>query len=403
MCTKFVKKYKSLKKLFLLLLFSLAWNALLAKEAPSNRAQVRVYALEKDWSIYDNQLKEYVPFLPALHAREKQLYLAFEQQKYKGFNLSILGEKEVYLFINNNLCYYFPAQQWLHLNIDSLQKAIKQSPLLITYLSKNNLRQLPTIAVTLQKEEAVIVKENQIVTEKKEIKDATAKIKDKEQKELKNFLMIATLGILAVMAVFSITIRPIFSFSFIFNSIDNFLKGKNQIKRLSTPTFVFFLLYYGLTLAFVVMFLSTYTNKVSYQYFFDEANTLIGRVEVFIFLSLLMTLFLIAKYLIIWILGSLYNDRQLTNLHFQEFMDLSQVFCVIFIITTLLANSVVSSLTPLGFDILIYFFELCFLAQAFLMSYRINNAVSYQKLYLFSYLCASEYLPLFLSAKLLTS
>jgi hypothetical protein len=84
-------------------------------------------------------------------------------------------------------------------------------------------------------------------------------------------------------------------------------------------------------------------------------------------------------------------------------MDLSQIFCVIFIVTTLLANSIVSSITPLGFDVLVYFFGACLLGQSILMSYRINNAVSYQKLYLFSYLCASEYLPLFLSAKLLTS
>lgn len=385
-----------------ILLFLIAISSAFAK-APTNREQVRVYGLEKDWSIYDNQLKEYVPFLPALHNKEKQLYLALEHQKYKGFYLSLFGEKNVYLFINNNLCYYFKDAEWLHLNIDSLQRSIKSSPILITYLSGSAIKNMPSIAITLQKYTPPNLISNKNIGENQANNTRIIKTKPKIFSETKIFLMITSLGILVVMAVFSKTMKPIFSFSFIYNSLENFIKGKNQIKRLSTPTFAFFLFYYGLTLAFVIIFLSTYTDKVSYQFFFDEATTLGGRVEVFLLLSLLMTGFIILKYLIIWLLGLLYNDRQLTNLHFQEFMDLSQVFCVIFVLTTLLASSAVSSLSLLAFDVLVYFFGICLFAQSVLMSYRINNAVSYQKLYLFSYLCASEYLPLFLSAKLLTS
>jgi hypothetical protein len=282
------KTYSNLLKYLVLLLVSI--GSTFAK-APLSKEQVRIYALEKDWAIYDNQLKEYVPFLPSLHTREKQLYLTLEYQKYKGFYLSLLGDKETYLFINNNLCHYFGDSQWLHLNIDSLQRTIKQTPLLITYLSKKSILQMPAVGITLEKKvETEMV--NYQSEEKILVDNPIIKAKPKKKGMMKDFLMLTTLGILAVMAVFSKTTKPIFSFSFVFNSLGDFVKGKNQIKRLSTPSFLFFLLYYGLTLAFVVLFLSTYTDKISYQYFFEEAKNLFDTLKLYVLLSVLMIGFL---------------------------------------------------------------------------------------------------------------
>jgi hypothetical protein len=185
------------------------------------------------------------------------------------------------------------------------------------------------------------------------------------------------------------------------NELGSFLKGKNQIKRLSTPSFLFFLLYYGLALSFVIMFLSIYSNKISYTNFFVEAATLEDRIEVFLLLTASIIALIVSKYGLIWVLGSLYNDRNIINLHFQEYMNISQLFCVVWLSVILLANSVATTISPITIDLLVYFFGFCMLLQSILMSYRINNGVIHKKLYLFSYLCASEYLPLFLSAKLL--
>ncbi len=380
---------------------------LLAK-SPVVKAQTTVYSLETAWSIYDNQLQTYIPFLPTLHTGEKQLYLSINEQKYKDFYISIFGKKDIYLFINNNLAYHFQDSTWLHLRVDSLQKLTQGAPLLITYLSQTTIKKTPIAEITWQKNQRSINAPNQsdinqIPSNAQNNTPILVKTKSKEQKEYKNFLLLATLGILAVMAVFSTTSKPVFSFSFLYTAFSDFLKGKNQIKRLSTPSFAFFLTYYGLILAFVIMFLSTYSNKISYHFFFNEPTTLGGRVEVFLLLTLLMIAFVALKYLLIWGLGSLYNDRQLINLHFQEYMSLSQIFCVILISVTLLANSVSTTVSQTTIDALVYFFAFCMILQSILMSYRINNTVTHQKLYLFSYLCASEYIPLFLSAKLLMS
>lgn len=391
--------------LFLLFCLGVVDFQLLAK-SPRIREQLIIYSIEDAWSIYDNELQAYIPFLPALQQEEKQLYLVLANQKYARFYLSILGEKGTYLFINNNLSYRFRETSILHLKIDSLQKLTGGNSLFFTYLSETNIRKPPLTQIIQQKNMRGVA--DSLSVSKDTIQQSigysmVVRERADEVKTNKNFLLIASLSLLAIMAVFSYTSKPVFSFQFLLNEFDAFLKGKNQIKRLSTPSFLFFLLYYSSALAFAIMFLSTYSRKVSYAAFLAAPTTLGERVETFLFLIGLIMLFVAAKYCLVWILGSLYNDRNIVNLHFQEYMTISQLFCVVWLSVILLANSIATTISQDTIDYLLYFFAFCMIAQSLFMSYRINNSTIHKKLYLFSYLCASEYLPLFLSAKLLMS
>lgn len=380
--------------------FGVGCFQLLAK-TPTAQNQLKIYSLENAWSIYDNQLQAYVPFLPQLHTKEKQLYLILDHRKYKDFYLSLVAPKGTYLFLNNNLFHYFQDSLQLNLKIDSLQKITIGKPLLLTYLSMQYIKEPPSTKITIGMNGGSLVGNKETVAKLQESTPILIKARAADRQDNKNFLLLATMGLLTIMAVFSYISKPMFSFQILLNELGSFLKGKNQIKRLSTPSFLFFLLYYGLALSFAIMFLSTYSNKISYTNFFVGATTLEDRIEVFLLLTASVIALIVSKYGLIWVLGSLYNDRNIINLHFQEYMNISQLFCVVWLSVILLANSVATAISPVAIDLLVYFFGFCMLLQSILMSYRINNSVIHKKLYLFSYLCASEYLPLFLSAKLL--
>lgn len=386
---------------FLFLLgFGVACFELFAK-TPTAQNQLKIYSLENAWSIYDNQLQAYVPFLPRLHTKEKQLYLILDYQKYKDFYLSLAAPQGTYLFLNNNLFHYFQDSLQLNLKIDSLQKIIIGKPLLLTYLSMQYIKEPPSTNITIGIRGSRLTGDKEIGVKAQENIPIVIKARAADTQDNKNFLLLATLCLMTIMAVFSYISKQMFSLQFLLNELGSFLKGKNQIKRLSTPSFLFFLLYYGLALSFAVMFLSTYGNKISYTNFFVEATTLEDRIQIFLLLTASVIALIISKYGLIWVLGSLYNDRNIINVHFQEYMNISQLFCVVWLSVILLANSVATTISPSTIDFLAYFFGFCMLLQSILMSYRINNSVIHKKLYLFSYLCASEYLPLFLSAKLL--
>lgn len=385
------------KNISILLLLFIFWGGLFAK-SPVINEQVEVYALDNAWTIYDNQLKNYVPFLPQLHTTERQLYLILDCERYKDFDFSILGYSGNFLLFNNNLSYKFNQEAWQHFSIDSLSKLSKNKLLLITYLSAKTFERQPNVSISLDKKQLSSATTN---TDTKDQNDDMLILpKAIANKISKNFLMIATLGILVILAFFSQTIKPIFSLNMLWISLDSFLKGKNQIKRFSAPSILFFLFFYGFSIAYVIIFLSTYTPLISYSFFLDTGVSIFEKLQNWGLLSSFIIAFVCIKFLIIWLLGSLYNDRQIVNLHFQEYMGISQIFCAILLFITLLANSIATILPQIYLDSIVYIFLFFLILQALLMTYRINNGVNYRKIYLFSYLCASEYLPLILSAKL---
>jgi hypothetical protein len=108
--------------------------------------------------------------------------------------------------------------------------------------------------------------------------------------------------------------------------------------------------------------------------------------------------FVIVKYLSISLMGILYHDRHILNLHFQEYMTSSYIFSVLAQLAILLTNTRAQFLTPDIGD-LSYVMIACMALPSLFLTYRLNKSVSYRKIYLFSYLCTTEYLPLLLFIK----
>ncbi len=387
--------------LFSLFAFFTASLSVFAQSLPTAE-HVPVFSLHNQWNIYDNQTKTYLPFLPSLHLDKTQLYLALDTKKYKGFYLSMFVGQDAYFFFNNNLSAHFTTASWQHFSIDSLQKISgAQQPLLITYFSQKTFKKLPLSLITLRKTNAGM--DTITVANKNSFNPNIPNIRA-EDKVNKNFLMLAILGILSIVAFFSQVNQPIFNLYFLTNTLKDFIKGKNQIKRLSAPNFLLFLLFYGFSLSYIIILFATYTNKIDDTVLLSESNEdLLGKLEHWGILSVFVMAIVCVKFLIIWGLGVLYNDRQILNLHTQEYMNISQIFCVIMLCITLLFNSIQHDISVKSLNWLVYIFVFLLFLQAILLTYRINNATNYKKVYLFSYLCASEYFPLILSAKFFSS
>lgn len=387
--------------LFSLCVFFTASLSVVAQSVISEE-QVPIFSLDNQWNIYDNQINAYIPFLPSLHLDKKQLYLVLDTKKYRDFYLSILAEENSYFFVNNSLFAHVARASWQHFKIDSLQKLSKENPLLITYFSKKTFNKLPPASITLKRTNGIANADTMKIANQK-TSDYKINIKA-ENKVSKNFLMLAILGLLSIVAFFSQVNQPIFSLDFLTGTLRDFLKGKSQIRRLSAPNFMLFLLFYGFSLSYIIIFFATYTDKVEDNIFLNESNSdLWNKLEYWGTLSIFVIAIVCIKFLIIWLLGALYNDKQIISLHMQEYMNISQIFCVIMLGITILFNSIWHKISAEDFDWLIYIFVFLLFLQSILLTYRINNATNYKKVYLFSYLCASEYFPLILSAKFFSS
>lgn len=388
--------------LFSLFVFITASLSVFAQSVPTEE-HVPVFSLANQWNIYDNQVKAYIPFLPPLHLDKKQLYLVLDTKKYQDFYLSIFVEENSYFFVNNNLFAHFTTVSWQHFKIDSLQKLSRENPLLITYSSKKTFNKLPVSYITLKRTRNIASADTITIANERTSNHHIINVKA-DNKVSKNFLMLAMLGVLSIVAFFSQINQPIFSLYFLSSTLKDFIKGKSQIRRLSAPNFMLFLLFYGFSLSYIIIFFATYTGKVDDNIFLnEEQGDLWNRLEHWGALSIFIIAIICVKFLIIWLLGALYSDRQIVSLHIQESMNISQIFCVIMLCITLLFNSIQHEISAESIAWLVYIFVFLLFLQSILLTYRINYATNYKKVYLFSYLCASEYFPLILSAKFFSS
>jgi hypothetical protein len=141
--------------------------------------------------------------------------------------------------------------------IDSLQKISgAEQPLLITYFSQKTFKELPLSLITLKKTNAGTGMDTITIANKHSFNPNMPNIRT-EDKVNKNFLMLAVLGILSIVAFFSQVNQPIFNLHFLTNTLKDFIKGKNQIRRLSAPNFLL-----GTELEFVIMVIAVSCVKL---------------------------------------------------------------------------------------------------------------------------------------------
>ncbi len=76
--------------------------------------------LNDDWLVFDNQYKDYVPYLKTRHYNYQSLSQYFDIENYKGYKLLIYSGSDSYLFISGVFQKKLPVNRWFSMDIDSL-------------------------------------------------------------------------------------------------------------------------------------------------------------------------------------------------------------------------------------------------------------------------------------------
>jgi|GEM_PF-6910978 len=359
-----------------------------------------VSSLEKEWMIYDRKVGEYVPFLAKIHFDKRQIHLLADPDSLPAKYVSILGAKGAYLFINRRLVQTWPSETWLHLNLDSLNRHYHvkgHNALLLTYyLADSPIRSSPPVFCTNR--------QDSIQAPAPIVAGTLVSPPDQEQRladPRKSFLGLLTLLILAAVAIFSQINGPLFSIQYFGNALAVlFGKERELAKRLELGTFVLFMIYYGISIAFIALFADTYTTLIRLPETSFPTVTLWDWLGSFLLIALGMSLAVTAKYWLLLIFANLYNDRNLATAHIYEFMNLSRFFCTFFVLLTLLLNASPTAQIHRFAPLLFGAFAIGLLAKSILVCYRVNKLSPHRSFYLFAYLCSVELIPVLASLKI---
>ena len=341
---------------------------------------VVVKDLNNSWLVHDEELNIFVPYFERYHGNVTRVHLLLKPKDWAGFTLQIHSNPSTHLFINNKLIDRLEEKERFY-QIDDLPNFGADTLLITLYNPKNELFPLDTKILRYR-----------IVSDTSLKGDRFIQAHPRNRNLDRNLFTILSIILLGAFAFFSRIPNPIFDFGYLRRYMLSFTKSINQGSRINGLSFLVFNLVFCFSLAFTLMVLNRFAsfNQDADIPFLPFTNTALGK---FLSYFLFVFLFLLGKYLLILLASILYDFRKILNIHIQEFMNVNQLYCVVLIFGGVLLNFSSFPNPYTAYQWGIGFIVFSFLFSSFLTTYRINKVLPFRKIYLFSYLCATEFLP----------
>ena len=372
---------------------STAWAANEVGPGPSHYL---VYDYTNDWLVYSSQYNNYVPYSRALNETDLSVSLLVDLLKNRHYDLLVTSAKENYLFIEGALQKKLTPDEWLIMDIDSLRRLYKKDEILITLYGSAG-KEDKTVLVGHAKKTAAIAPSSA-----KSSPLSFINIKPRRSSPFGDFSILLIL-LLLVLTLFTYSSAPSLFQRFI--SPADFLdrSERNDLYRFNRPygRLMFMIaLIVSAAMGYLILFLDHYGfDLFSSSGFLSEGATLFDFLTDSAKLTLLFLGLLFFKVVMMEIVSGVLNLEHIVNSHYIKSLQLSYLFygaCIVVFFGISLQN-------PLWFQqlgpYLLYIVIFYYLMRFGLLYIFTNSSGQFINLYLFSYLCVIEIIPLIVGVK----
>ena len=341
--------------------------------------------LRPEWLTID-QHNQYVPFVARDRANPSLIGVRLDLEKYAGNQLrccipthtSLLIEKEILISVERPRCLVYP--------IDSLRNAYQQAVLLLTvYQPASQLAQV----------------ELQIVSDASAPLAQPYPILPRLLSNKENFFVLGLVFILMLYAAlinhYPKTFRNIYNLPRILA-----LRSREEdlrIRLISEPH-TFFLVQHCLVVGFLFIVLVPDVDQWVPSGRFTSPG--VGSyLWLWLLLSLIVLITVWVKYLIVVLFGSLFKLKQFMYLHMFDFMRLSMMFWGMVFLLAICVHYNLTVQEQIYERALTYLFVAFALARVLILYLRLFRNSALKNMYLFSYICTAEIIPLSVGLELL--
>ncbi len=345
-----------------------------------------IHSFQDDFLVYDEATKAYVPYILEQHADQTALSAFVDLESNRRYRLLISTQQDGYLFINAALKRKLRAGQWQVLSIDSLYRVYRTAEVFVT------LYGAPGLA-----DKQLLIAHPRSATQKPIIlRDDNLSVRPRPISIYDDFLNGGLVFLLATHAfLFSFYRRAFLRF---YNPLDLFsLRAQEEsflINRPLSSTNNLFVLNLSFVLAYLVIFVQSRNVDV-----FSSRTLLLGSqpfvalLGEFLFLTAVAFLALLGKYVALEVVGGLYRLSSVINIHYFKVLQASMLFFsgMTLVLATVAYNSLNTSWSESAILLPLIGFYLARLALLYLVI-RVIEPI--KNLYLFSYLCIVELVPL---------
>ncbi len=338
-----------------------------------------IYNFAQNWLKYDKYYEAYLPIQNKDLKNEKSLHQIINIEEYRNYKLKFKASKGLSFFINNKLIYkkITEGEEEVQIDLGKIESS-DNGEVIFTFYHPAGI--LPLYSSVIFYKTPIL---QQVQAGENAYLLLSRNVRDYLSDYAILFIIIVTLFVL-FKQLYPKEFLRYYSFYFQENS-DHFLLGTFSIPSL------WMALINGLSLSLLVFMLRL--NVL----FLSSSSLFRGT----IIITSLYFIFFIMKYLYILVIAWLFNYSKVVSPQFSEYV---RLFERITLVATVIIFGILAS-GLLKFDVnpeILYFslimvFIICVIKVIFLF-FRL---ISHRNLYLFSYICAAEILPLIIAVKIL--
>lgn len=371
---------------FKLLYFCLFLLIAVQAKGKDSLDNVVISDLRSDWLVYNKEYKSYFP----LSEKKENLISAtqvIDLNKYASYNLNFIADPGLSLFINSKLVYRnnTSEQKRVTIKIDTLEKTGGNEKEVITFFNPSRQLPLNTIFIGNSAPHHIESANNLHFPVARNIESSNT------------LYILVFLAILTVIAILRNRYPKKFYALFRFSNMlpDN---DENAVMDVtSVPVFLFILI--NSFCAALILFVIKKEYDLNSLQFLNILNT--KSVLGILMVSGVLCVIYLIKYLQLKIIGWIFNLKELVKFQFFELMKVSLKINLFLTVLVLIFHSSGYFNFGIDFNYFFYFIILSLLIVLLRVGYLTFTLSGFRNIYLFSYLCTTEILPLIIIIKLI--
>jgi hypothetical protein len=364
-----------------------------AQKVNSEPGELVVRELGDELLVYDNEYKTYVPFVKEIHSGFNTLNFWISRNEFYGYVLKFNTSPDLCLFINQKLYRSYNGSGVAEIDLTSMDLAGSNREFLVTFYHPNSafmavgnprlIYKSPAGAIALSVEKVSTASGYNPV---KRLPPASH-----------NLSLLYFLGMFALYIVAKNITPSLFASYFDFRKLfsDAVSDYSSAIKKSWSSASMLVVAINSLCIAFILVLLRADFQFVNI-YKIEYSAGFMGAYLRLIGLCLLYYLF---KFSLLYLSGQLFKIKTFVNVHFFEFIRFSTIISLVLLSLLFLQYNTAYITHNTITDLAKYLVLGLLVVLIIKISLVLNRSVSFRNLYLFSYLCATEIIPVFIVVK----
>jgi len=388
---KNILRGKLLTILFLFLSF-------LVKAGPTgpDSAYITVFDFKYAWMVFDAELKVFKPSLNSNTRTHSAQSLIIDLDKYPNAYLLIKSSKEKeYLFFEKKLYKTISGVDWEIFPVNSLKQEIGKSTLILSiYGETSNSKREVFIAYPKNESQTIeIIKEGTFLN-----------FQNRNESNYRSSLVM--IFILSVVMFSFVANNYTKAFKKYFNIYDLLLFKVKQStflvnKPLDRPNLMFVILLSILGSFILIICQSNGLDFISKKIIFQTGSTFGILITNYFKLFIIIFVSFIVKYFYIGIVGNLFNITKIIDIHYFKLIQSTLIFFSLLLFFLLASENLHFAISDKLSSIFSICISLFYILRTIIIYFTIIQTGNINSLYLISYLCVVEILPIVLGIRLI--